>query len=120
MSKKTIVIGASENPERYAYKATLALQKHNHEVIPVGIKEGLINGIKIITGKPVVNDVDTVTLYVGMKNQSEWYNYIIGLKPKRVVFNPGTENPEFEKNLQQNKIEALEACTLVMLSIGNY
>jgi len=120
MNKKTIVIGASANPERYAYKATMALQKHGHEVIPIGIKEGAINGQEILLGKPDIKNVDTVTLYVGPKNQGGWYDYIIGLKPKRVVFNPGAENPEFEQLLRDNNIEALEACTLVMLSIGNY
>jgi len=120
MSKKTVVIGASDNPERYAYKATIALQGKGHEVIPVGIKDGEINGLKIIKGKTHIPDVNTVTLYVGPKNQPEWIDYIISLKPKRVVFNPGTENPEFEELLQKNNIEAEEACTLVMLSIGNY
>src|ERR1035437_1956000 len=120
MSKKTVVIGASTNPDRYSYKATIALQKHNHEVIPVGIQDGEINGIKIINGKIGIDNVDTISLYVGPKNQPSWYDYIIGLKPKRVIFNPGSENPEFEKLLQQNNIEPIEACTLVMLSIGNY
>ena len=120
MSKKTVVIGASTKPERYAYKATIALQKHLHEAIPVGIREGEINGTKILLGKPELKEVDTVTLYVGPQNQAEWHDYIIGLKPKRVIFNPGTENPEFESLLQKNNIEPIEACTLVLLSIGNY
>lgn len=118
--KKTVVIGASENPERYSYKATMALQKHNHEVIPIGIKDGEIDGIKIITTKLPIDFVDTVSLYVGPQNQAFWYDYIISLNPKRVVFNPGTENPEFEQLLKEKKIETIEACTLVMLSIGNY
>ena len=118
--KKTVVIGASDKPDRYAYKATIALQQHKHEVIPVGIREGEINGIQIIKGKPAIENVDTVTLYVGPQNQPAWYDYIISLKPKRVVFNPGTENPEFENMLQKQNIEPLEACTLVMLSIGTY
>jgi predicted CoA-binding protein len=120
MSKRTLLIGASTNPERYGYKATVALQSKKHEVIPVGLKEGEINGIKILTGKPEIKDIDTVTLYVGPSNQAEWMDYVIGLNPKRVIFNPGTENPEFEALLQKNKIEPIEACTLVMLSIGNY
>lgn len=120
MSKKTVVIGASDNPERYSYKATIALQRRNHEVIPIGLKDGEINGINIIVGKVDIFNVDTITLYVGAKNQPFWYEYIIGLKPKRVIFNPGTENSEFEELLQQNNIETIEACTLVMLSIGNY
>ena len=119
MNKKTVVIGASDNPERYAYRATLALQSRNHEVIPVGLKDGEINGLKII-GKVDIFDVDTVTLYVGPKHQSFWYEYIIVLQPKRVIFNPGTENAEFEQLLEQNKIETIEACTLVMLAVGNY
>jgi predicted CoA-binding protein len=118
--KKTVVIGASDKPDRYAYKATIALQQHQHEVIPVGIREGNINGIQIIKGKPTIENVDTVTLYVGPQNQPFWYDYILSLKPKRVVFNPGTENPEFESMLQKQNIEPLEACTLVMLSIGTY
>ncbi|MGZ4054744.1 MAG: CoA-binding protein [Bacteroidia bacterium] len=120
MSKKTVVIGASANPERYGYKATVALQKKHHEVVPIGIKEGEINGEKILLGKPEVKDVDTVTLYIGPQNQPEIFDYVIGLHPKRVVFNPGTENPEFENLLKKNNIETVEACTLVMLSIGNY
>lgn len=120
MSKKTVVIGASNNPDRYSFKATIALQEHHHEVIPVGLKDGEINGIKINKDKIEIPDVDTVTLYVGPKHQPFWYDYIIGLKPKRVIFNPGTENPEFQEVLVQNNIEPIEACTLVILSIGNY
>lgn len=118
--KKTVVIGASEDPNRYAYKATVSLQKHGHEVVPVGMVDGEINGIKIINGKPAIEGVDTVTMYVGPKNQPHWYDYVLSLNPKRVIFNPGAENREFEKRLQENKIETIDACTLVMLSIGNY
>lgn len=121
--KKTVVIGATDNPERYAYKATVALQGKKHEVVPVGINDGVINGLKILnlkTDKETISGVDTVTLYVGPKNQPFWYDYILGLKPQRVIFNPGTENPEFEQMLQKNNIEPVEACTLVMLSVGSY
>lgn len=118
--KKTVVIGASEDPTRYSYKATIALQKNNHEVIPVGTKDGNINGIPIINGQQHITDVDTVTMYVNPLRQAYWYDYVLALKPKRVIFNPGAENPEFEKLLHQNNIETIEACTLVMLSIGNY
>lgn len=120
MSKKTVVIGASENPERYAYKATVALQSHRHPVVPVGLKEGEINGVKILKDMPAIEDVDTITLYVGPRNQPAWYDYILSLKPKRVIFNPGTENDEFEKVLKDKNIEPVEACTLVMLAVGNY
>lgn len=118
--KKTVVIGASNDPNRYAFRATVALQREEYEVVPVGLTEGEICEIKILTGKPDIECVDTVTLYVNPRHQPYWYDYIIGLKPKRVIFNPGTENPAFEKMLHQNNIETLEACTLVMLSIGNY
>jgi predicted CoA-binding protein len=118
--KKTVVIGASNDKERYAYKATVSLQNHKHEVIPVGINPGEINGIKINTDKINIPDVDTVTMYVGPKNQHFWYDYVIGLKPKRVIFNPGAENKEFENLLEQNKIEVMEACTLVLLSTGQF
>lgn len=118
--KKTVVIGASENPEKYGYKATVALERRGFEAVPVGLKTGKINDTVILEGKPEIADVDTVTLYVGPRNQPEWYDYIIGLKPKRVIFNPGTENPEFEKLLEKNNIEPVIACTLVMLSVGNY
>jgi predicted CoA-binding protein len=121
--KKTVVIGATDNPDRYAYKATIALQGKKHEVVPVGMKDGEIKGLKMINinnDKIAIEDVDTVTLYVGPRNQPFWYDYIIGLKPKRVIFNPGTENSEFEKMLRQNNIEPVEACTLVMLSVGTY
>ena len=118
--KKTVVIGASTNKERYAYKATVSLQKYNHEVIPVGIDPGEINGIKIITDKIMFKDIDTITMYVHPKNQPYWYDYILALKPKRVIFNPGAENIELENKLKQNNIQVVDACTLVMLSTGQY
>jgi predicted CoA-binding protein len=118
--KKTVVIGASDNPERYAYKATVALNKYQHEVVPVGLRTGEIHGIKILKDFPPIENVDTVTLYVGPQHQQSWYNYILSLKPKRVIFNPGTENDELVDLLQKNNIEPVEACTLVMLAVGNY
>lgn len=120
MSKRTVVIGASSNPERYSYKATLSLKKHGHEVFPVGIHAGFIEGESILLNQPQLNDVDTVTLYVGPKNQAAWTEYIFSLKPKRLIFNPGTENAELEKQAVERGIDCLEACTLVLLSIGNY
>ncbi len=120
MSKKTVVIGASTNTERYAYKAVVSLQKNKHEVIPVGLRDGEINGTKIRTDKPFIENVDTITLYVGQQNQAAWQDYIFSLHPKRIVFNPGTENSAFEQLAQSKGIETIEACTLVMLSIGNY
>ena len=118
--KKTVVIGASDNPERYSYRAVVSLLRTDHAVVAVGNKEGEIEGIKILTGQPAIADVDTVTLYVGPKHQPPLYNYILSLHPKRIIFNPGTENPEFENMAVSKGIEVLPACTLTMLSVGNY
>lgn len=120
LNKPTLILGASANAERYCYKATVALKKHQHTVYPVGIRAGNIEDTQIITDKIIPNDLHTVTLYIGPSNQKEWYDYILKLKPQRIVFNPGTENSELMDLAQQNGIECLEACTLVMLSIGNY
>ncbi|TPE45883.1 CoA-binding protein [Pontibacter mangrovi] len=119
--KKTVVLGASDNPMRYAYKAVHRLQQHGHEVVPVGIKNAEVGGKKIITDKTEpIEDVDTVTLYVGPRNQPVWYDYILNLKPKRIIFNPGTENPELEQMAQEADIETLHHCTLVMLASSSY
>jgi hypothetical protein len=119
-NKPTVVIGASPNADRYSYKATISLQKHQQPVFPIGIRNGQINGLNIITDKPNLENIDTVTLYVGPDNQAAWIDYIFSLKPKRIIFNPGTENPEFEALAESKGIEALEACTLVLLSINQY
>ncbi|MFM7022652.1 MAG: CoA-binding protein [Flavobacteriales bacterium] len=120
MSKKTVVIGASTNSDRYSYKATGKLKSYGHEVVPVGLKEGEIFGEHILTGQPEVQDVHTVTMYVGPQNQPSYYQYILGLHPKRVLFNPGTENPEFQNQLEKAGVEVVEGCTLVMLGTGEY
>ncbi len=122
MSKKTVIIGATTNTGRYAYLAAQMLNEYKHEIVPVGIKTGEVLGTKIldIKEKPVIENVDTVTLYIGPQHQPEWYDYIFSLKPKRIIFNPGTENDEFEKQAEQKGIEALEACTLVMLRTGQF
>ena len=118
--RKTLVLGASENPERYAYLAINSLKRHGHEVEAIGLKPGMVNEIPIQTGKPELHDIDTVTLYIGPARQPEMYKYITGLKPRRVIFNPGTENAEFEQMLNKNGIETEEACTLVLLNTGQY
>ncbi|MVM37953.1 CoA-binding protein [Spirosoma sp. HMF3257] len=118
--KKTLVVGATEKAGRYANLAAYRLLRHGHEIELLGLKEGQIEGNPIRTGEPVLEDIDTVTMYVGAQNQPKLYNYIKSLKPRRVIFNPGAENPEFEKQLQAEGIEPIEACTLVMLSIGTY
>jgi predicted CoA-binding protein len=119
--KKTLVLGATDNPDRYAFRATHSLLRHGHDVALVGIKKGEIAGRPIIQDKQIpIDEVDTVTLYVGTRNQPEWYDYILNLKPKRIIFNPGTENPELEKLARSQGIQTLQACTLVMLSVGAY
>jgi predicted CoA-binding protein len=118
--KRTLVIGASENPERYANKATKMLIEYGHEVYSYGLKSGKIGEQVIETTWPTEQNFDTVTLYVGPQNQAEYFEKIISLKPNRVVFNPGTENFAFETELRNSGIEALEACTLVLLRTNQY
>lgn len=118
--KKTVVLGASNNPARYAYLATQRLLQHGHEVVPIGVKNGEVLGLEILHGQPAVDEVDTVTLYLGPPRQEEYYQYILSLHPKRIIFNPGTENPELMQLARENGIETVEGCTLVMLSIGAY
>ncbi|MGA0558847.1 CoA-binding protein [Larkinella sp. VNQ87] len=120
MKRTTLVIGASENPERYAHKAANRLVQQGHPVELVGLRTGTIRGNPIRMGQPDLEDIDTVTLYVSARNQTGIYDYIKKLRPRRVIFNPGTENPAFEKELAQQGIEPIEACTLVMLATGQY
>jgi len=118
--KKTLIIGASENPERYANKAFHSLTQHGHPVVMLANKEGKIDEVIIHKGFPNVEELDTITLYINPKNQEPYYDYLISLKPKRIIFNPGTENPVLEAKAIHHGIEAVEACTLVLLSIGAY
>ncbi|MFZ5970589.1 MAG: CoA-binding protein [Bacteroidota bacterium] len=122
MSKKTVIIGATPNPSRYAYLAAEMLTDYHHEIVPVGIKQGMVQGVPIlpIQTKPVVPHVDTITMYIGPQHQPEWYDYLLSLKPKRIIFNPGTENDELTRLAAAKGIETLEACTLVMLRSGQY
>ena len=117
---KTIVIGASPNPDRYSYKATTMLNQYGHEVVPVGIRKGKIEHTDIIKGKPEITDTHTVTMYVGAARQPEYYDYILSLNPKRIIFNPGTENNELASLAKANGIETIEHCTLVMLCSQEY
>ncbi len=118
--KKTLVIGASTNPERYSYLAINSLKRHGHEVVAIGRKEGEVNGVHILTGHPPLSDIDTVTLYVNISHQEAYYDYVLDLKPRRIIFNPGAENFDLMERAQEVGIEALEACTLVLLSTGQY
>ncbi len=120
--KKTVIIGATENKSRYAYLAAETLKENGIDFIPVGIKKGNVFGKEILDLRklPGIGEVDTITLYINPTHQQEWYNYFFSLNPRRVIFNPGTENPELEKLLEDRNIEALEACTLVLLRSNQF
>lgn len=118
--KKTLVLGASTNPLRYSNTAVKRLKQQGFEVVPVSNKTGDIDGIDILQGRPEVEDVHTVTLYMNPKRQQDYYDYILSLRPKRIIFNPGTENPEFIQKIREAGIEAIIACNLVMLATGEY
>lgn len=118
--KKTVIIGASEHSNRYSYLAANRLVAHGHPVVPIGLKSGRVAGINIITDHPPLEDIHTVTLYINPMRQPLCYEYLLSLKPVRVIFNPGTENEELEEILTAKGIQAIEACTLVMLSTGQY
>ncbi len=118
--KKTLVLGASLNPSRYSNLAINRLVNHGHIVEALGLKKGVVAGVDISTEKEDFENIDTVTLYLNPKWQEEYYDYIISLKPKRVIFNPGTENPEFYEMLGKNNIKTEVACTLVLLGTNQY
>ena len=118
--KKTLVIGASLNPSRYSYLAVSMLVEKGMLVVAIGHMTGIVNGVSIGTEKVSFENVHTVSLYLNPKNQVGFYNYIIELNPKRVIFNPGTENPEFYTLLRKNNIVFEEACTLVLLATNQY
>ena len=120
VGKRTVVLGAVAFPSRYAFKAVHALVEKGHEVFPLGIRDGTIAGIDIIKRKPNLEAIDTVTIYLNSDNQVEWYDYLLELKPNRVIFNPGAENKELGNKLRDNHIHTVEDCTLVMLSVGRY
>ena len=121
MGKKTLVIGASTNPNRYSYMAINKLIDNQHAVVAYGLKKGEVRGVEIKNDIRLIDrDIDTVTLYIGPQNQPDYYSFIRTLKPKRVIFNPGTVNQGFMKDLEQEGIEVVEACTLVLLSTGLY
>ena len=118
--KKTLVIGASDNPARYSFRAVNWLRSKGHPVVAIGQKVTTVADVPVQTEKNILPDIDTVTLYIGPRLQPQYYDYIVSLHPKRIIFNPGTENPELEKLAKANGIEPLHACTLVMLSTGQY
>jgi predicted CoA-binding protein len=115
-----VVMGASPNPERFSFKAVKWLVRHHHEVVAIGKRKGFIDDIPIITGQPPLEDVHTVTMYLAPYHQGEIFDYVLALRPKRVIFNPGTESPELEEWLESYNIEIVHDCTLVMLSNGRF
>ncbi len=120
MKNKTLILGASENPSRYSYLALNKLKSKGHEVVAIGKKAGMVNGVAIQNQQVPSEEIDTVTLYLNPDHQKPYYDYILSLKPRRIIFNPGTENMELERLAEGNGIDAVEACTLVMLSTGQY
>ena len=120
MEKDTLVIGASLNPTRYSNFAIKRLIDKKIKTSAIGLRSGKVIDVAIETEKVPFNDIDTVTLYLNAERQKEYYNYIIDLKPERVIFNPGTENEEFYKLLKENDIKTEVACTLVLLSTSQY
>jgi len=119
---KTVIIGASPNPARYAFLAAQNLKARKHEFVPIGIRKGEVSGetIQNINDRPAIKDVDTVTMYIGPQRQPPWYDYILSLKPRRIIFNPGTENHEFATLAESKGVEVIEACTLVMLRTNQF
>ena len=120
--KKTLLLGATENPQRYAFMAFNDLVRYGHEVVPVSLRKGSLHNTEFLdlNEKPFVEDVDTVTLYVGVYNLTPWIPYILSLKPNRIIFNPGTENPDLIRQAREAGIETVIGCTLVMLRANSF
>ena len=120
ISKKTLVLGASANPSRYSYLAVNKLREHKHPVVAIGRAAAIVADVPVQSDTGPIPDLDTVTMYLNPVNQKNYYDYILDQHPKRVIFNPGAENPEFEKILGEKGIQTVEACTLVLLATGQY
>ena len=118
MNQRTLVLGASSNPQRYSYKAVKLLSRYKHKLIAFGHQSGEIEGVKIETERKGFENIHTITLYINPKIQKDYYQYILDLKPKRIIFNPGTENQELKEKAILNNIEVVYDCTLVMLNSG--
>ena len=118
--KKTLVLGASDNPSRYSFLAIQRLRRYGHPVIGIGKKYAKVADVNITTERVATSDVDTITLYLNPQHQQQYYDYILSLKPKRIIFNPGAENEQLIALAKKNNIQPLEACTLVLLATGQY
>ena len=117
---RTLVLGASTNNSRFSYKCVKSLLRHEHEVVAVGLRKGKIADLKIRKGQPHIEDVHTIILYIGPKSQVDYYDYILGLKPRRIIFNPGTYNKELIDLAQENDIDTVVDCSLIMLNSGTF
>ncbi|MEO6949518.1 MAG: CoA-binding protein [Ginsengibacter sp.] len=118
--KKTLVLGASTNPARYSYMAINKLRRYGHDVVAIGLRPGRVSDVDFHIDHPQVEDLDTITLYLNANNQKPYYEYILAQNPKRIIFNPGAENHELKKLAKGKGIHTDDACTLVMLSTGQY
>jgi predicted CoA-binding protein len=118
--KKTLVLGASDNPDRYSFLAVNRLREKGHPVVAIGKKRVKVADVEVVTNKKETQDIDTVTLYLNPKNQKEYYDYILSIHPRRLIFNPGAENNELASLARAKGIEPVEACTLVLLSTGQF
>lgn len=120
--KRTLIVGATPNPSRYAFMAADRLTQHDHEIVPLGIKKGEVFGQPILPIRefPELPAIDTITMYIGPRHQAEYIDYLLHLKPKRIIFNPGTENPEFMLKAERQGVEVVEGCTLVMLQTQTF
>lgn len=120
MKNKTLVIGASENPERYGYKAVVTLRQYDYPVVAIGNRAGKIKDVEISGARLPYEDIDIITLYINPTIQKDYYDYMLSLHPRRILFNPGTENEEFMEMAQNAGIQPITGCTLVMLHTGQY
>ena len=118
--KPTLVLGASDNPSRYSNMAVQKLRAYGHPVNAIGRKKTIVGDVQVDVDHIPYQNIDTVTLYLNPQNQKQYYDYIMQISPRRIIFNPGAENPELEQLAKAKGIEILEACTLVMLSTGQY
>jgi predicted CoA-binding protein len=119
-TKRTLVLGGSLNPGRYANKAIRRLRSYGHAVVSIGNKEGTVEDVVIMKETPFFNDLHTITVYLSAKNQKQYYDYIIGMQPERIIFNPGAENPELAELAGQHDIEVVEHCTLILLDTHTF
>lgn len=120
--EKVAILGASDNPERYSYKAFKMLQEYGHTPVPVHPSLGTLEGIPVQKQLADLRDqkIDTLTLYVNPKILATYVDQVLALKPKRVIFNPGTESPEIEQKFESAGIQTMEACTLVLLRTNQF